>query len=119
MIGSLNTVSSKISGVISSSRIRRSSEILSCESFVSLVDQFVSIADDDSEADSMKKLATNVTEATVETCTLKERDTLKNATDYLDDISILLQKDLDYYLLPTFSDFPTVLELLFTKLCAL
>ena len=95
MIGSVNNVSSKISGVISSSRIRRSSEILSCQSFISLVEQFSTIADDDSQADSMKDLATNITEATVETCTQKQCDTLKKASDSLHDISILLQNQLD------------------------
>ena len=68
---------------------------MSCESFVPLVDQFLSIADDDSQADSMKDLATNITEATVETCTQKQCDTLKKASDSLHDISFLLQNQLD------------------------
>ena len=93
MIGSVHTVRTKISGVISSS-ITRSSE-MSCESFVSLVKQFLSIADEASQEDTIQVLATNIAEATVETCTQKQGDILKNASDSLDDITILLQNILD------------------------
>ena len=43
----------------------------------------------------MKELATNIGEATVETCTHKQRDTLIKAIDSLYDILILLQNQLD------------------------
>jgi hypothetical protein len=95
MIGSVNNVSSKISGVTNASRIRRYSEKLSCKTFISRVEQFSIIADDDSEEDSMKELAANVTEATVGSCTPNELITLKITNEYLYNISILLQKDLD------------------------
>ena len=68
---------------------------MSCASFLSLVEQFLSAATDTFQADSMTELATNIGEATVETCTQKQHDTLIKAIDSLYDILILLQNQLD------------------------
>jgi hypothetical protein len=96
MASSVNNVATKINQVLSfSERKTRSTEDLSCSQFVELVAKFTEIASDASLADNSIKIASTLTESSVEMCTNEEIDKLQTLDESLSDISSQLQSKME------------------------
>ena len=96
ILNSVDSINTKITAVIRSAT-GRSSSIISCSSFISLVSQFLAISSDASEADTISELAATLTAATVDSCSAAEVDSLQDSQESLTDISSQLNTKINIH----------------------
>ena len=96
ILNSVDSINTKITAIIRSATAR-SSSIISCSSFVSLVSQFLAISSDASEADTISELAATLTAATVDSCSAAEVASLQDSQESLTDISSQINSKINIY----------------------